>query len=116
MSAQSGWSFQEFSQRKGDFALVAAGALLTVNGGRYQDVRIGYRSVGPDVFRLANVEALLEGKALDPELHSQAGNLAMDTVNPPADVHADAAYRRDLVRTLTVRALGKAFRRAGGQA
>ena len=34
MSAQCGWSFQEFSQRKGDFALVAAGALLTVQGGR----------------------------------------------------------------------------------
>jgi aerobic carbon-monoxide dehydrogenase medium subunit len=116
MSARSGWSFQEFSQRKGDFALVAAGALLTVQGGRYRDVRIGYRSVGPEVFRLANVEALLEGKALDPELHSQAGNLAMKSVNPPADVHADTAYRRDLVRTLTVRALDEALRRAGGHA
>jgi aerobic carbon-monoxide dehydrogenase medium subunit len=114
MPPRYGWSFQEFSQRKGDFALVAAGALLTVNGERYRDVRIGYRSVGPEVFRLANVEALLEGKALDPELHSQAGNLAMDSVDPPPDVHADAAYRRDLVRTLTVRALGEALRRAGG--
>ena len=66
--------------------------------------------------RVANVEALLEGKTLDPELHSQAGNLAMHSVNPPADVHADTEYRRDLVRTLTVRALGEALRRARGRA
>jgi CO/xanthine dehydrogenase FAD-binding subunit len=32
-------------------------------------------------------------------------------VNPPEDVHADAAYRRDLVRSLTRRALTAAARR-----
>src|SRR5215470_20350778 len=61
--AQHGWSFQEFSQRKGDFALVAAGALLTVDDGLCRNVRIGYRNVGPNLFRLAKVEALVEGKA-----------------------------------------------------
>ena len=33
-----------------------------------------------------------------------------------ADVHADTEYRRDLVRTLTVRALDEALRRARGRA
>ena len=111
--AQHGWSFQEFSQRKGDFALVAAGALLTVDDGLCRNVRIGYRNVGPNLFRLAKVEALVEGKAADAALIAQAGKLAMESVEPPSDLHADAAYRRDLVKTLTVRALGEAIRRAG---
>jgi CO/xanthine dehydrogenase FAD-binding subunit len=111
--ARHGWSFQEISQRKGDFALVAAGAMLTLDAGRCQDVRIGYCNVGLEEFRLAAVEALLQGKAADAALLSQAGDLAMQSVAPAADVHADATYRRDLVRTLTVRVLRQAFDRAG---
>jgi CO/xanthine dehydrogenase FAD-binding subunit len=111
--AGHGWSFQEFSQRKGDFALVAAGALLTVGGGRCRSVRIGCRNAGPEALRLASVEALLEGKAADAALLAEAGKLAMDSVvDPPSDLHADAAYRRDLVRTLTVRVLSEALGRA----
>jgi CO/xanthine dehydrogenase FAD-binding subunit len=110
--ARHGWSFQEISQRKGDFALVAAGAMLTLDGGRCQDTRIGYCNVGIDGFRLAQVEALLNGNAADAALLSQAGELAMQSVEPPADLHADAAYRRDLVRALTVRVLGQALDRA----
>jgi CO/xanthine dehydrogenase FAD-binding subunit len=111
--ARHGWSFQEISQRKGDFALVAAGAMLTLDAGRCQDVRIGYCNAGLNGFRLAPVEALLRGKTADAALLSQAGELAMHSVDPPADVHADAQYRRDLVRTLTIRVLGQALGRAG---
>ena len=100
--AAHGWSFQEISQRQGDFALVAAGAMLTLDAGRCQDARIGYCNVGLDAFRFAPVEALLQDKAVDSALLSQAGELAMRSVEPPADVHADAVYRRELVRTLTV--------------
>ncbi|HXW29410.1 MAG TPA: xanthine dehydrogenase family protein subunit M [Xanthobacteraceae bacterium] len=111
--ARHGWSFQEISQRKGDFALLAAGAMLTLDAGRCQEVRIGYCNAGLDGFRLAPVEALLRGKTADAALLSQAGELAMHSVDPPADVHADAQYRRDLVRTLTVRVLSQALGRTG---
>jgi carbon-monoxide dehydrogenase medium subunit len=86
--------------------------MLTLDAGRCQDVRIGYCNVGLDAFRLAPVETLLEGNAADSALLSRAGELAMQSVAPPADVHADAAYRRDLVRTLTVRVLEQALGRA----
>ena len=92
---------------------MAAGALLTVDEGRCRNVRIGYRNVGPDLFRLAKVETLVEGKVADAALLAQAGKLAMESVEPPSDLHADAAYRRDLVKTLTIRVLGEALRRAG---
>ena len=75
---------------------------------------MGCRNAGPEVLRLASVEALLEGKAADAALLAEAGKLAMDSVvDPPSDLHADAAYRRDLVRTLTVRVLSEALGRAG---
>jgi len=57
-----GWSFQEVSQRKGDFALVAAGAMLAIDGGVCRDVRLGFRNVGETIFRLPAVEARIEGR------------------------------------------------------
>jgi CO/xanthine dehydrogenase FAD-binding subunit len=107
-----GWSFQEVSQRKGDFALVAAAAMLTLENGVCRNVRLGFRNVGETTFRLKAVEAQIEGQAPGRQLFSSAANAAMKTVEPPSDLHADADYRRDLVMALTERVLNKAVERA----
>ena len=108
----NGWSFQEVSQRKGDFALVAAAAMLTLENGVCRNVRLGFRNVGETTFRLKVVEAQIEGQAPGRQLFSNAANAAMKTVEPPSDLHADADYRRDLVMALTERVLNKAVERA----
>jgi carbon-monoxide dehydrogenase medium subunit len=107
-----GWSFQEVSQRKGDFALVAAGALLTIDSGKCRKVRLGFRNAGAGVFRVNAVEAQIEGKEPTAQLFAAAADLAMRTVAPPSDLHADADYRRDLVKVLTERVLAQAAERA----
>jgi carbon-monoxide dehydrogenase medium subunit len=107
-----GWSFQEVSQRKGDFALVAACAMLTIDGGVCSQVRLGFRNVGEMIFRLPAVEALIEGQAPSPALFSAVAKAAMDAVDPTSDVHADETYRRDLVKVLTERVLTTAVERA----
>jgi CO/xanthine dehydrogenase FAD-binding subunit len=107
-----GWSFQEVSQRKGDFALVAAGAMLTVDGGVCRDVRLGFRNVGETIFRMPAIEAQIEGQAPSSALYSAAAKAAMDAVDPSSDVHADEIYRRDLVKALTERVLTTAVDRA----
>ena len=107
-----GWSFQEVSQRKGDFALVAAGAMLAIDGGVCRDVRIGFRNVGETIFRLPAVEARIEGQAPSAAVFSTAATAAMNAVAPPSDLHADEAYRRDLVKVLAERVLAAAAARA----
>jgi len=106
-----GWSFQEVSQRKGDFALVAAGAMLAIDGGLCRNVRLGFRNVGETIFRMPAIEALVEGQAPSPKLYSAAAKAAMDAVDPSSDVHADEIYRRDLVKVLTERVLTTAVER-----
>ena len=107
-----GWSFQEVSQRKGDFALVATAAMLTLENGACRDVRLGFRNAGETIFRLKAVEAQIEGQTPSERLFSAAASAAMKAVEPPSDLHADADYRRDLVKVLTERVLDKAVERA----
>jgi aerobic carbon-monoxide dehydrogenase medium subunit len=107
-----GWSFQEVSQRKGDFALVAAGAVMSLDNGACRNVRLGFRNAGANVFRVKAVETQLEGQPPTGPLFASAANAAALAVDPPADVHADVDYRRDLVKTLTERVLTKAVERA----
>jgi CO/xanthine dehydrogenase FAD-binding subunit len=107
-----GWSFQEISQRKGDFAMVAAGAMLSVNGGVCRNVRLGLRNVGETIFRMKAIEALIEGQAPSVELFSSAAKAAARAVEPTSDIHADATYRRELTKVLTERVLAAAVERA----
>jgi len=107
-----GWSFQEVSQRKGDFALVATAAMLTLENGTCRNVRLGFRNVGERVSRLKAIEAQIEGQTPSERLFSAAASAAMKAVEPPSDLHADADYRRDLVKVLTERVLDKAAERA----
>jgi carbon-monoxide dehydrogenase medium subunit len=111
-AAGQGHAFLEVNQRKGDFALVACAAVLTIENGVCRNVRIGYRSVGADTARLPSVEALLEGQQPTPQLFARIASTASETANPTADVHADVAFRRDLIRTLTRRVLTTAAERA----
>ena len=108
-----GYAFDEVSQRHGDFAIVAAGCTLAVEDGACRAVRLGYGGVGPHALRIAEAEAALAGQEATAANFAKAAATAAAHVRPSADVHADDAYRRDLVRELTARVLGAAPARCG---
>ena len=109
--AGRGWSFQEVSTRKGDFATVAVGATVERAGTACGDVRLGIAGVGDGPHRAQRAEDSLRGAAPDEEAFRRAAAIAADDVEPGEDYHADADYRRDLVRALARRALAEAFSR-----
>ena len=108
-----GYAFDEVSQRHGDFAIVAAGCTLAVEDGVCRTVRLGYGGVGPHALRNLEAEAALAGQPATSESFAKAAKTATERVRPSSDVHADEAYRRDLVRTLTTRVLVAALARCG---
>jgi carbon-monoxide dehydrogenase medium subunit len=59
--------------------------------------------------RAPEAEAVLSGQPASPELLQRAAEAAAASIDPLADIHASAAYRRDLVRALTRRALKRAL-------
>ena len=74
------------------------------------------RIVGPAPLRVIAAEQALLGERLGAELFRGAGDVAGQTVEPPADIHASASYRRHLTGVLVRRALATAESRIKGQA
>ena len=111
--AAQGWSFKEMSTRKGDFALVGIAATLDCPNGASTDSRVVAIGVGERAQRLDAAEAAITGAGIDDTSLTAAAQAARDSVDPPSDFHADSEFRRDLVFSLTKRALSEAHGRCG---
>lgn len=110
-----GWSFLEFAQRHGDFAIAAAGALvrLAAPGGAIAEARLVLSGVDFAPRRLIEAEQLLAGARPSADLIAAAAAIAGEG-EAPSDAMASGSYRRHLAAVLTRRALAEALERAGG--
>jgi aerobic carbon-monoxide dehydrogenase medium subunit len=99
-------SFMEFAPRKGDFCLAGVAASVTFGtDGTVAGCRVVAAGVAATPLRLRPVEDLITGSTLDADALTAAQRATHDAVTPTGDVHADAAYRRQLVSVLVRRAL-----------
>jgi len=105
-----GSAFEEVSPRQGDFATTAIAASLHVDGGVCRSAAIAHAAVADRPARIETAEAALVGSRLDDTQITEAAELASAAVEPTVvNYHGDAEYKRDLVRTLTKRALHRAL-------
>ena len=102
------FGFQEFSRRAGDFALAMALVTFRVQAGAIVDPRIGIGAVEASPRRITQAEELLRGERPTRKLYEEAARVAAEAVDPLTDARYDAAYRRDLTRTMVLRALNEA--------
>ena len=102
--------FQEFSRRRGDFALSMALATYRVEDGLIRDPRIAIGGAEDRPRRFASAEALLVGQAPSAVLFAAASQRVAEELQPMEGPGTTAEYRRELTRTLTLRALEEAAR------
>lgn len=105
LSADTYFGFEEFSRRAGDFAIGMVLVTFRLADGVMAEPRIGVGGAEEIPRRLTGAEAALEGQAPGAVAFEAAANAAADAVDPMTDINTSARYRRDLVRTLTRRAL-----------
>lgn len=103
----------EYARRRGDFAIASAAVAYDVVDGRCADVRIALGGVATEPVRVAEAEELAAGAAPSDQTWAQAARCCAAAIDPSADVHGDADYRRQLVDTLTRRAFTEAGTTAG---
>ncbi len=110
---RTGYAFEEVARRHGDFALLGVAAGVTVDEtGACRDARITLVNPGAGAERMQRAASSLTGRAIDDTAARAAGEIAAADVTATGDVHASPAYRRQLARVLTRRALLRAFERA----
>ncbi|MEW6265899.1 MAG: xanthine dehydrogenase family protein subunit M [Thermodesulfobacteriota bacterium] len=104
---RTGSNYRKISARsRVDIAAVGVAALMQLDEeGVVSKVRIGLGAVAPVPLLAHRAARILAGRKPSPELIEQAGDLAADEARPINDVRATAAYRRRMVRVLTIRAL-----------
>ncbi len=103
MAAGTGFALEEFSRRHGDFAIIGIAAVIVLDGQRCKTARLATAGAGPVPVRRLG-DAAIEA----------AARKATELVDPDADIHASADYRRHLTGVLTKRALVRAIGVARG--
>lgn len=113
LGARSGTAFVEVSRRHGDYAVCGVAVLVSLDDDRrVVAARAGYLSVAPTPLVL-DLTGATGGLGYDADF-ADAAAFARSAVDPEPDIHASAAYRRQLAGVLTARALRIAARRAAG--
>jgi carbon-monoxide dehydrogenase medium subunit len=101
----TGVSFQEVARRHGDFAIVGLAASVTLSGDAISDARLAFAGLSDVPVRAVGAEDLLAGERPSAELFDEAARRATDGVDPPADLHGSAGYRKKVAGALVRRAL-----------
>jgi len=102
------FGFYEFSRRAGDYALAMALATYRLAGGVIAEPRLGVGGAEGAPRRIAEAEAALAGRPPTLDAFRAAADAAAAAIDPMEDTQATADFRRDLVRTMTRRALERA--------
>jgi aerobic carbon-monoxide dehydrogenase medium subunit len=112
---RSGGAYFKLERKVGDYAIAGVAAYITLDSnGTISYAGIGLTNVGPVPIKARDAEQSLLGKPLDDDSIHRAADLAAAAAQPTSDTRGPAEYKRDMVRTLSVRALRKARARATG--
>ena len=114
LSPDTGTAYVKFTRVEGGFAIVGVGVCLRLNPDRTcLSIRVGICGAAPVPVRLTAIENTLTGRAVDDAFVEAVATAAYETAyDPVAELHADADYKREMVRVFTRRAVKTALERA----
>jgi carbon-monoxide dehydrogenase medium subunit len=101
-------------RKVGDYAIAAAAAILSLDGGTCSQAAIALTNVGPKPLNASEAAAALVGTAVDDEAIAKAAALAAVITDPAADLRGPVDYRKHAAGVMTRRAIETALARAKG--
>ena len=115
IAPRTGWGFEEYSRRTGDFALVASAVLMQTQDGVVSNARLAVSGGANGPVRIKRAEAALRNRALDEAALDEAVDAVRESFEPNADLHASADLRHHIVGTLIRRTCRTAWQRSLGE-
>ena len=111
LTPQTGWGFEIFTRRRGDFALVALVALARVERGQLAQLQVFIGGATPIPCDISSHFTSLNGCDVDDSIAVNAGQIAAQVIKPDDDSKAAGWYRTELIATLVQRAVQQALAR-----
>lgn len=105
-------ALERVSRTPRDEAIVAAAAVLHAENGSFTRITLAVAGAHVNPQRLPNVEKLLSGHALTPELLDQACSSVMESASPVSDFRGSAKYRRSMAGVIVRRVISKVWEQA----
>ena len=104
-------TYKKFLPRtQDDYATVSVAAALRIgNDSTCEDVRVALGAAATTPIHARSVENALRGQKLDADKIKEAAALVRDEVDPLDDLRGSAAYKREMARVWTQRALQELF-------
>jgi carbon-monoxide dehydrogenase medium subunit len=108
-------AYVKVDRRAGDWAVGAAGVVLTISAGVITAAGVGLTALGAPRFVAEEAEDFLTGGPPDEERFVEAGRIAALHCRPTADQRGPVDYKRHLAGELVARALRRASSRVVGR-
>lgn len=104
-------AYEKFAVRPGDLAVAGVAVAVRLEDGVIAEARIGVTGAGEKPFRAYNAEkALIGAKPGDVEAYKRAAKEVYNECrDAPSDERASSWYRREMAKSLTVKALRRAL-------
>ena len=111
----SGGAYLAFKRCAPVYASAAVAVQISLQDGHCRDARICLAAVGLTPIRATEAEVALGGNAIDEKTISVSAEAARAAADPQPDMRGSVEFKRQLVYTLTKRAISVAARRARGE-
>jgi len=107
-------AYEKFNIIKNHQGIVSVAASITIaeDGAGCKDARIVLGAAAAIPLRAKEAEQMLIEKKIDTKLLESVGKKASEGSDPVSDIHATETYRRELVKTLTIKMTRKAWEQA----
>ena len=104
------WAVQEIARRKGDFALIGVALRAELDAEEtIQKAVIVMFGVDSKPLRMERAEAILKGRRISEAFLRELSGVVAEELQPDSDIHASAAYRKEVGGVLVRRALESAL-------
>jgi carbon-monoxide dehydrogenase medium subunit len=107
-------AYNKLERKVGDFATVAVGVQVELDGNKVSKAGIALTAVGATNIKATAAEKALLGREPTDEVIAEAARQAAAAAEPKSDVRGSAEFKRDVVRVYVQRGLKTAIARAKG--
>ncbi len=112
LAHHTGAAYVKEAVRFGDYPIVSAAAVVTLDNNIVKEARIALGAAGKTPIRVKETEKVLGGAKVTAEILEEIGTAVAEEIAPTSDVVASAEYKRELAKVITKKAVSQATEQA----